>query len=68
MLLDNIGHAWKRLVRARQVHSVDSTVEQPVAPLKPIGFDDFLAINTPRREMLIDPILPSEAWRCCMRH
>jgi putative DNA primase/helicase len=61
MFLDNIGHAWKRLVRARQVHSVHSTVEQPVAPLKSIGFDDFLAINMPRREMLLDPILPGRS-------
>ena len=61
MLLDNIGHAWKRLLRARQVHSVDSTVEQPVAPLTSIGFDDFLAINMPRREMLLAPILPEKS-------
>jgi AAA domain len=61
MLLDNIGHAWKRLVRARQVHSVDSTVEQPVAPLKSIGFDDFLALNMPPREMLLNPILPERS-------
>ena len=61
MLLDNIGHAWKRLLRARQVHSVDSTVQQPVAPLTSIGFDDFLAINMPRREMLLAPILPEKS-------
>jgi hypothetical protein len=28
---------------------------------KSIGFDDFLAINMPSREMLLDPILPERS-------
>jgi putative DNA primase/helicase len=58
MLLDNIADALKRLVGTRQDRSVDNIVEHPVVALKSIGFDDFLAINMPPREMLLDPILP----------
>ncbi len=36
-------------------------IEQPIATLTSIGFDDFLAINMPPREMLLDPILPERS-------
>ena len=42
-------------------HSRPVRAEQPVAALKSIGFDDFLAINMPPREMLLDPILPERS-------
>jgi putative DNA primase/helicase len=61
MLLDNIGHAWKRLVRTRQDRLVDNIVEHPVVALKSIGFDDFLAMDAPPREMLLAPILPEKS-------
>ena len=32
-----------------------------IPTLKSIGFDDFLAINMPTREMLLDPILPQRS-------
>jgi hypothetical protein len=61
VLLDNIADALKRLVRTRQDRSIGKTVDQPAAALKSIGFDDFLAINMPPREMLLDPILPERS-------
>jgi putative DNA primase/helicase len=35
--------------------------EQSIVPLQSIGFDDFLAIDMPPREMLLDPILPERS-------
>ena len=35
--------------------------QQPLASLKPIGFGDFLSLNVPPREMLLDPILPERS-------
>jgi putative DNA primase/helicase len=34
---------------------------QPRCALQPVGFNDFLAINMPPREMLLDPILPERS-------
>jgi putative DNA primase/helicase len=34
---------------------------QPRAPLKPIGFGEFLNLSVPPREMLLDPILPERS-------
>ena len=56
MLLDNIASILKQFVRSRRDRSREVTTEQPVVALKSIGFDDFLAINMPPREMLLDPI------------
>src|ERR1700692_1130431 len=61
MLLDNIASVLKQFVRTRRGPSRQAGVQQPVAPLKSIGFDDFLAINMPPREMLLDPILPEKS-------
>jgi putative DNA primase/helicase len=36
-------------------------VEQTRAALQPIGFGDFLSLNVPPREMLLDPILPERS-------
>jgi putative DNA primase/helicase len=58
MLLDNIADILKGFLPARANGSRRAGVERPVAALQPIGFDDFLAINMPPREMLLDPILP----------
>jgi putative DNA primase/helicase len=50
MLLNNITDILLR-----------DSLEAPVAALKSIGLDDFLAISTPPREMLLDPILPERS-------
>ena len=61
MLLDSIAEVLKRFVSTRRVGSRHAGVERPVAALKSIGFDDFLAIDMPPREMLLDPILPERS-------
>ena len=61
MLLDSIAEVLKRFVSTRRVVSRQVSVEQPVAALKSIGFDVFLAIDVPPREMLLNPILPGRS-------
>jgi putative DNA primase/helicase len=61
MLLDDIADFLKNFGRTRGNRSPRDSVEQSVAALKSIGFDDFLAINMPPREMLLDPILPGRS-------
>jgi putative DNA primase/helicase len=61
MLLNNIGHILKSFLPTRGSGSGKVSVEQSVASLKSIGFDDFLAIDMPPREMLLDPILPEKS-------
>jgi putative DNA primase/helicase len=61
MLLDNIASVLKQFVRSRAESSRPITTDQPIPTLKSIGFDDFLAINMPPREMLLDPIVPERS-------
>jgi putative DNA primase/helicase len=61
MLLNSIGNILKSFLPARANGSRHAGVEQPVAALQSIGFDDFLAIDMPPREMLLDPILPERS-------
>ncbi len=61
MLLDNIAGIFKQFVRKRRDGTRQVSAEQPAVALKSIGFDDFLAINMPPREMLLDPILPERS-------
>lgn len=62
MLLDNISVALKRLLPARGGGLRQVVPKQrPVAALTSISFDDFLAMNMPPREMLLDPILPERS-------
>jgi putative DNA primase/helicase len=61
MLLDNIAGVLKGLLPKRGGGSRPVSPGQPVAVLKSVGFDDFLAINMPPREMLLDPILPARS-------
>ncbi len=62
MLLDSIADMLKGFVRTRPVVSRKiETEQQPVVALKSIGFNDFLAIDMPPREMLLDPILPERS-------
>ena len=63
MLLDNIADILKRL-RADTTCGLASSwcqATQRALALKSIGFDDFLAIDIPPREMLLDPILPERS-------
>ncbi len=61
MLLDSIANILKGFGRTRRADSRPVRAEQPVATLKSIGFDGFLAIDMPPREMLLDPILPERS-------
>jgi hypothetical protein len=61
MLLDSIAGILKGVFRSRRDRSRGVTAEEPVVGLKSVGFDDFLAINMPPREMLLHPILPERS-------
>ena len=61
MLLDNIASVLKQFVRSRGKSSRPNTTGQSIPTLKSIGFSDFLAIDMPSREMLLDPILPERS-------
>jgi putative DNA primase/helicase len=62
MLLGNFVGVLKQFVRTRRdgTRPVNAK-QQPVLALKSVGFDDFLAINMPPREMLLDSILPERS-------
>jgi putative DNA primase/helicase len=69
MLFDNVAGVLKSFLPTRRGGSRHVSVEQqPVVALKSIGFDDFLAINTPPREMLLDPILPTRSLAMLYAH
>jgi putative DNA primase/helicase len=61
MLLNNIADIVKGFVRTRGDRSRQVADERSVAALESIGFDDFLAMSMPPREMLLDPILPERS-------
>jgi putative DNA primase/helicase len=62
MLLDNIVGVLKQFVRKQRegIRPVNAE-QQSVLALKSIGFEDFLAMDTPPREMLLAPILPEKS-------
>jgi putative DNA primase/helicase len=60
-MLGSFGAFFKRrLVGSRATARVDDGA-QVQAALQPIGFGDFLNLNVPPREMLLDPILPERS-------
>ena len=61
MLLDNIVHFLNRVLLQRPNGSHQRGSQQALAVLKPIGFNDFLELDVPPREMLLDPILPERS-------
>jgi len=62
MLLDSLADALKGFLRARRGDSRQVSAEPPPLPaLKSIGFNDFLAMDMPPREMLLNPILPERS-------
>jgi putative DNA primase/helicase len=61
VLLDSIAGILKVVLQSRGESSRPIATDQPIPTLKSIGFDDFLAIDLPPREMLLDPILPERS-------
>ena len=61
MLLDSIAGILKDVLRSRTERSRRIATDQPTSTLKSIGFDDFLAIDMPPRQMLLDPIVPERS-------
>jgi len=56
----SIGAVFKDFFRSP--HSVlDYTDSNEQPPLQALGFDDFLNLNIPARELLLDPILPERS-------
>jgi hypothetical protein len=63
-MLTSLGNFFKDWLPRSQVTarlSLTDEPPQPPAPLKPIGFGDFLILNVPPREMLLEPILPERS-------
>lgn len=62
MLLDNIAHFLNGVLRQRPNDgSRHRGSQQALAVPKPTGFNDFLALDMPRRETLLAPILPERS-------
>ena len=62
MLLDNIAHFLNGVLRQRPNDgSRQRGSQQALDVPKPIGFNDFLELHVPPREMLLDPILPERS-------
>jgi putative DNA primase/helicase len=59
VLLNSIADVLKSFVRTGRDDSRQVTAKQP--GLKSIGFNDFLAVDFPPREMLLNPILPERS-------
>jgi putative DNA primase/helicase len=61
MLLDSIANVLKSFVRTRRRGFRQVGAEAPIPALKSIGFNDFLKLDIPPREMLLHPILPERS-------
>lgn len=62
MLLNKITDFLKGVLpHRRYVRMRLGDARQSRRTLQPVGFEDFLAINMPPREMLLDPILPERS-------
>jgi putative DNA primase/helicase len=61
-MLSALGNLFKDWLPRSQVTARLSLADEPPrAPLKPIGFGEFLNLNVPPRQMLLDPILPERS-------
>jgi putative DNA primase/helicase len=63
-MLTSIGNLFKDWLPHSQVTArlaLPKESQQPRVPLRPIGFGEFLNLNVPPREMLLDPILPERS-------
>ena len=61
MLLDSVAGILKGVLRSRRARFREVNAVHRVLALKSIGFDDFLAIDLPPREILLNPILPERS-------
>jgi AAA domain-containing protein len=61
MKFANITDFLKGIVQNRQPIAIRRHAVGQTPALQPIGFDDFLTLNVPPREMLLDPILPERS-------
>jgi hypothetical protein len=62
-MLPAIANFLSRILPARDniaVHALIAT-EQSRPPLQAVGINDFLRLDIPAREMLLDPILPERS-------
>jgi putative DNA primase/helicase len=60
-MITALGNLFKDWLPRSQVTARLSLTNEPRQPLQPIGFDEFLNLNVPPREMLLDPILPERS-------
>jgi hypothetical protein len=60
-MLTSLGNLFRDWLPRSQVTARLSLTGDPPQPLQPIGFGDFLNLNVPPREMLLDPILPERS-------
>jgi putative DNA primase/helicase len=60
-MLTALGNLFKDWLPRSSTTVRLSLTNEPPQPLQPIGFGDFLSLNVPPREMLLDPILPERS-------
>jgi putative DNA primase/helicase len=60
-MLPTISNLLSRILPARDTIAARVATEQSQAPLQAVGINDFLALDIPAREMLLDPILPERS-------
>jgi putative DNA primase/helicase len=60
-MFTSLGNLFKDWLPSQTTARLALTDEPRRAPLKPIGFGDFLNLNVPPREMLLAPILPERS-------
>src|SRR5262249_49952396 len=62
-MLPVISNLLSRILPAREAVPMPASkvVEQTRAPLQAVGINEFLALDIPPRQMLLDPILPERS-------
>jgi AAA domain len=60
-MLTAVSTFWSRLFLPRQQTPVAEKSAEFTSPLKAIGLNEFLRLEIPAREMLLDPILPERS-------
>jgi len=58
----SLSNVINRFLPARDTTSIRAVrLSQPRPALQPVGFNDFLSLDIPAREMLLNPILPERS-------
>ena len=58
----SISNVISRFLPARDMMPIRAVrLPQPRPALQPVGFNDFLSLDIPAREMLLNPILPERS-------